>query len=332
MNVDFWSWVGVWRVSMAKPLLRFVRVGGQVTLQDTGRRHAMHTGFTEGGAMDLHAYFWSNRLLERHSAAPVFEVTLGNTEIEFLQNCQIAITGADLDAKLNGESLSPWNNYVINRSDILTFGLPKTGLRSYLAVNADIEVERFFDSVSSVVREQMQGVAAQTEIKTGTEILTKEIAEVGLSHSVPKRFIPDYNALLKLELIAGYQFEQFPKEAIKTLLNSTYTISANSNRMAYSLEGPAINHDIQTLASEGIACGAIQIPPDGQPVILLNDRQSMGGYPKVGCITKITAGSLAQRISTAEVVFVLSEMMNSHANFIRLQHFFRNSLGLDRYS
>lgn len=306
---------------MTKPLLTFTKVGGPISLQDLGRRHSMHLGVTEAGAMDIHAMCWANRLLERDVNEPVFEITLGNSQIEFQQDCQIALTGADLNATLNGRAITPWQTYHLKQGDTLEFGFPQTGLRAYLAINAKLDLQNKFNSCALVEREKLADLDSN-KTNNGKQIHASDTISSGLHRVVPKKFIPDYQAPLVIDLIPGYQFDQFPPESIDTLLNKPYQIRSNSNRMAYALEGHAIKHNITSLASEGIAYGAVQIPPDGQPVILLNDRQTMGGYPKVGCVSRLYCGALAQRVAPGEVAFRAVEVGFARERLMEFLRFF----------
>ncbi len=290
---------------MTKPLFRVVRVGGQIACRGLGRQRTMHNGLTEGGAMDRHAARWANHLLGRPTNSPVFEITLGNIELEIEIDCQASITGADLGATLEGVSILPWRTYHLKRGDSLKFALPRSGLRAYMALRAEL----------NTTPEQL--------IDENADVCALEVFESTFDRAVPKRFIPDYHAPLTLQVLRGYQYDQFPDSAIETLLSSEYVIQANSSRMAYRLQGEAITHGISNLYSEGIAYGAIQIPPDGQPVILLNDRQTMGGYPKVGCITRGSGCALSQRMASQPIRFEFADFEEASRVYLEQLRFFK---------
>jgi len=285
-------------------ILQVVQAGPSACLQDLGRRHSTHHGVTEGGVADIHAAMWANHLLGRNMAEPLIEITIGLFTVEFLAECEIALTGADLGATLNDQPFTAWQSQHINVGDRLQFATPKNGLRSYLAINAQLDLTPVFTSFSTVIREKMGGLDGGN-LQVGDQLFGRLAIPQNYDRKVPRQYIPDYSALLNLQLIPSCQFIQFPQHAVDCLETGSYQIQSNSNRMAYSLKGRKINHQISALSSEGIAYGAVQIPPDGQPIVLLNDRQTMGGYPKIGCISKLSGAALAQRFHPTEVSFSL---------------------------
>ncbi|RBP53070.1 biotin-dependent carboxylase-like uncharacterized protein [Arenicella xantha] len=279
----------------------------------------MQNGVTEAGAADIQAFCWANKLLDKAVGSAMFEITLGNLELEFLADCQVAITGADLSATIDGAPVLPWRTYTINAGGRLLFGFPKSGLRAYLAVNAELDLPSHYQSHSSVAHENLVGALNYV---VGKVFNAEQINQATMARGVARRFIPDYQQPLTVEVMLGYQSEDFSQQALEQLFFADYTIRPDSNRMAYRLEGPTISHTIQQLYSEGIAYGAIQIPPDGQPVVLLNDRQTMGGYPKVGCITRLSGSSLAQRMPGTSVKFEPVTIKQSGLQWTRFLRFF----------
>ncbi|OOZ41300.1 hypothetical protein BOW52_04770 [Solemya elarraichensis gill symbiont] len=120
---------------------------------------------------------------------------------------------------------------------------------------------------------------------------------------MPPWAIPDYDAELALGVVPGYQAEQFPDEELEKLFSSGYEVTQNIDRMGYRLSGEAIDSGLDGIISEGICYGAIQIPGDGQPIVLMKDRQTIGGYPKIGSLTALGAAQLSQRGPGALVTF-----------------------------
>ena len=287
---------------MNKPIFEVSESAMHASWQDLGRQGSCQHGVTEGGVMDIQAAMWANNLLGRNVGEPLIEISVGMFEVVFRANCQIAITGADLDASLDDRPITPWSSFLVCPGTRLKFATPRNGLRAYLAIDALFNLQTYFGSVSTVVRENLGGFKDRI-LQAGDTITGIAGRGSVLNRTVPGRYIPDYQAPLTLELISGYQFDQFPKTSIENLLKTEYQIQNSSSRMACILQGEPISHDIQSLLSEGIAYGAVQVPPDGQPVILLSDRQTMGGYPKVGCISRLSAAALAQRLPSARIRF-----------------------------
>lgn len=297
------------------------------TWQDLGRTHSTHHGVGQSGAMDLHAVCWANKLLGYEIDHPLIEITVGLFSVRFNVSCLIAITGADLGITLNGKAIQHWQTQIVKQGDELKFNSAKSGLRAYLAIGAKIELETVFDSASTVIREQLPGLLGRP-LRGGDQLVgvaDMQAATVS-AKQVPSEFIPNYAEPLTLDLIASYQFYQFPKSSIDQLLTSEYQIQPNSSRMAYLLKGNAIEHSLTSLASEGIAYGAIQVPPDGQPVILLNDRQTMGGYPKLGCISRLSGSALSQRFAPTTVRFKLVSVDGANQSYKKLLNFFSSSV------
>ena len=296
------------------------------TWQDLGRTHSTHHGVGQGGVMDLHAACWANRLLGREISQPLIEITMGSFTCQFQTSCQIAITGADMNATLNGNAIQNWQTQWVSAGDELKFNNVKFGFRAYLAIDADITLDTIFNSSSTVIREQFPGLLGRA-LGVGDQILGKanESHKNLANKQVPDTFIPNYSEPLTLELIPSYQFYQFPKRSVDKLLHSEYYLKADSSRMAYLLKGEKVEHSIRSLASEGIAYGSVQVPPNGQPVILLNDRQTMGGYPKLGCISRLSGAALSQRFNPSSVRFKLISIEEANKKYTNLLRFFTNT-------
>ncbi|MCB5162989.1 biotin-dependent carboxyltransferase family protein [Marinomonas algarum] len=273
---------------------KVIKPGLLALLQDLGRHGHQSIGLTTGGPMDEVAFRWANALLDNTPNAAQIEITFGMLSLEAQADTSIAITGADLGATLNGKSIMPWQTYPMRKGDLLAFHQPIWGLRAYLAVKGGFLCEPILGSVATVLREKIGGLTGKGDKLQKGDVLTYP---TGLSHqqrSVPRRAIPNYG-LKEIAVILGYQYQSFSPLERAHFFSSDYGISSNSDRMGYRLEGNAINSATKGIISEGIAYGAIQIPKDGQPIVLLRDRQTIGGYPKIGCVTRISGSILAQQ-------------------------------------
>ncbi|CAE6939157.1 biotin-dependent carboxyltransferase family protein [Vibrio sp. B1FLJ16] len=275
-------------------------------IQDFGRFGLGHIGITQGGPVDSYAYNWANYLLGNPVNCSTIEITLGNASFVALHNCHLAICGGDLNATVDGERISNWSDFNLKKGQQLRFGMPKNGLRAYLAVKGGFGIQEHLGSASTVTRESLGGLDAKgSPIKSG-DILP--FTPHPLSQQKPRqitfRFKPDYNLPVKLRVIESYQSEDFDDKVLETFYSSEFTISPDSNRMGYRLEGNIIQPPYNGVLSEGIALGAIQIPDDGNPIVLLNDHQTIGGYPKIGCVARIDLPRLAQAKPGQKVEFV----------------------------
>lgn len=301
--------------------------GWQSTIQDAGRSGYFRQGLSEGGALDEHAFRWANKLLENDAGAACIEILMGKFEAEFGADATIAITGADIPVTLKGEKLEHWCSHRVRRGDVIRFGQARSGLRVYLGVAGGWQTPHQFGSRSVVMREQLGGLDGGP-LKQGDRLPFKPQINPPLRR-VPQVHRPDYLQALTVKVIPGYQFEQFSVAARRTFEIAEYQITSDINRMGYKLSGPAVAAESRKLASEGIAHGAIQIPPDGQPIILLKDRQTIGGYPKIGCVASLDCARLSQLTPGALVSFEFTDVDRIQAERRLFDRFFKHSQWVD---
>ncbi|MGC8853831.1 MAG: biotin-dependent carboxyltransferase family protein [Halothiobacillaceae bacterium] len=275
--------------------LRVIKPGILALPQDGGRRGVMHTGLTQGGPLDLHAWAWANRLLDNPWGAGTLEIHYGGLELQAEDDLWLALTGADLEARIDSTPLAPWQSFLLRRGQHLRFGRARHGLRAYLAVAGGFAIDG-----PTIPREGLGGLHGNGRSLAIGDRLPCIPGLTRRPRAVPSRFRPDYSALLTLRLIPGAQFGAFGTKARARLFGQTWHLSPRSDRMGARLEGAPLKSP-SGLVSEGIALGAVQVPPDGQPIILLNDRQTLGGYPKLGAIHPLDLAALAQRPSGTEL-------------------------------
>ena len=273
---------------------KVLKPGMLTLLQDLGRHGYQHLGVTSGGPMDEVAFRWGNALLDNPDNAPQLEITFGMLSLEATQPTSIAIAGADLGATINGETVMPWQTYEIKTGDVLNFQQPKFGLRAYLAVKGGFLATPVLGSVATVMRESLGGFDGKGSKVQKGDLLPFHATSNHTPRHLPRLAIPNYEQA-EIDVVTGYQYTRFSGLDRARFFNSDYTLSQNCDRMGYRLEGQAVGQDQPGIISEGIAYGAIQIPSDGNPIVLLRDRQTIGGYPKIGCVTSISGGLLAQK-------------------------------------
>ena len=296
-------------------------------LQDRGRHGMQHLGISPSGAADQHAFAWACRLLGNPQSAAALEITLGSVRLVCHDTTSFALTGADLNARIDGQPISPWCCHTIKSGQTLEFGLPRNGLRAYLAVPGGFQGPLVHGSRSTSVREKLGGLHGAGQALQAGDILAFESAQVA-PRCTPTRFIPDYRSELTLRVLPGYQFSAFSDNDIERLLAGSYAVSADSDRMGYRLDGHAIGTNLPTIVSEGIAYGAVQVPPNGQPIVLLADRQTIGGYPKLGCVATHDACMLAQRMPGAAVRFTLTDRHKAACERQAFEAFFSAKSGI----
>ncbi|MCG7199434.1 biotin-dependent carboxyltransferase family protein [Marinobacter pelagius] len=280
-----------------QPGFTFTKPGFLTLLQDGGRRGAMHMGLATGGAMDRHAWAWANRLLGNPYGTPALEITFGGVEFRSHLDTQIAVTGAEVQCAVNREPRALWSTINLKAGDTVSLSAPKRGVRTYLAVLGGFQVKPGLGgSCATFTREGTGGLQQDGRpLNAGDHLPCSENQATVPNRKVSDHWRPDYREELELSVIPGAQIDRFPARVLETFFSEPYTLTPQTDRMGARLKGPALETTGQTLISEGTSLGAIQVPSDGQPILLLNDRQTIGGYPKLGAVTPRSLDALAQR-------------------------------------
>ncbi|MBC3504701.1 biotin-dependent carboxyltransferase [Pseudomonas sp. SWRI59] len=255
-------------------------------LQDAGRFGVRHLGVTQGGALDWVAMHWANWLLGNPLGAPVIEVALGGFSVVAEQDCVLALAGADLDTRVDEQPLAPWRSFALAKGQRLTLKQPKQGVRAYLAAPGGFQAESVLGSCATVVREALGGIDGRGEALGKGQVLAFAGSAPAL-REVPEALRPVYSAKPVLDLVMGAQIGDFSGMSLFEAFNSDWTLDSRADRMGIRLLGPQLVYQSAAMISEGIPLGAVQVPPDGQPIVLLNDRQTIGGYPRLGALTQL---------------------------------------------
>ncbi|WP_323614581.1 biotin-dependent carboxyltransferase family protein [Pseudomonas putida] len=271
-------------------------------LQDAGRFGVRHLGVTQGGALDWVAMNWANWLLGNPLGAPVVEVALGGFTVVAEQDCVLALAGADLDARVDDQPLAPWRSFALAKGQQLTLKQPKQGVRAYLAAPGGFEGEAVLGSCATVVREALGGTDGRGAALGKGQLLAFAGTQPAL-REVPEVLRPHYRQKPVLDLVMGAQIGDFSGMSLFDAFNRDWTLDSRGDRMGIRLLGPQLVYQGAPMISEGIALGAVQVPPDGQPIVLLNDRQTIGGYPRLGALTPLALAQLAQCMPGAAVRF-----------------------------
>ena len=285
--------------------LEVVRPGAQSTVQDSGRRGYRHHGLAAGGALDLISYCWANKLLDNPRNAACLEIVLGGFHGIARGSLQIAITGAATSVTINGQPVDQWQTLNLNDGDELAIGHSGRHRLIYLALAGGLDSPEQFGSRSVVVREKLDG---RGPVQAGDRLAPLQPRQQVPERTVPDHHRPDLGEETVIRLIPGYQHPQFQRADIIRLTTSSYTVGDQSDRMGFRLQGTPLSSPPPGIISEGIAQGSVQIPGDGQPIVLLNDCQTIGGYPKPGVVPALDCGLLAQQLPGAGVRFELCDL------------------------
>ena len=286
--------------------IKILDAGLLTTVQDLGRYGFQRYGVSASGVMDEYSAKIANKLVGNKVGEAVLETTLKGVQIEFLQNTVVAITGGNCDVTLNGTKIELWQSYLVNRGDILKMGICRSGLRNYLAFAGGIDVPIIMNSKSTNLKAKVGGF-------NGRKLMTGDILSVGVGSleaplTLNKHYTPTYSKDIKVGVILGQQDDHFTEAGIKTFLNETYTVTQESDRMGIrlsSVSGATIEHkNGADIISDGITFGAIQVPGSGQPIVMMADRQTTGGYTKIGNVISSDLAKLAQATPGTKVKFV----------------------------
>ncbi len=279
-------------------------------LHDRGRYGAHKLGLTSGGPLDFVAFDWANRLLENDTNATCLEVGFGGLTLEAQVSTSFTITGADAPCKLNGKTIEQWQTCDIDAGDQLEIGFATAGTRCYLGVSGGFNIAPSFGSSSTVLREKIGGLHGD-KLQAGDQ-LPCDSALRSQHYRVEESDRPSYGDEASLRVVKGYQQAAFDPVQQWRFFNSEYTLTDRCDRMGFRLEGENVHSDMVSMLSEGICLGAIQIPADGQPIVLMNDRQTIGGYPKIGSVIALDCARLAQMSPGSRVRF--DEVSIEHAH------------------
>jgi antagonist of KipI len=260
------------------------------------------------GAADRYALRLGNLLVGNDERDAAIEVTIGGAEFEFTSPAIFAVTGADLSPTLNNIPIAMWETVsavVGDRLSLMSPAGPDSGLRAYVNLSGGFDTPHVLGSRSTHIGARLGGIEGRA-LEPDDQIPIGPVTNPALpGRRVPEDLLPQYGGDIVARVVPGPQDDLFDLDATATFYNSTYTVSDKSDRMGCRLQGPEIPaidgaHDI---VSDGVLSGAIQIPGDAQPIILLADRQTTGGYAKIGVIASVDLALVAQASPGATVRF-----------------------------
>ncbi|MEL7558895.1 biotin-dependent carboxyltransferase family protein [Stutzerimonas chloritidismutans] len=269
------------------------RSGALASLQDGGRFGVRHIGVTQGGAADWVSHAWANWLLGNPLQATTVEITLGNLTLLAEADGCLALSGADLAATVEEQPIAAGRSFTIRKGQRLRFGTPLRGVRAYLAAPGGFAAPLLLRSCATVRREQLGGLHGDGQPLTEGDRLTYSGGSARARELCPEQNPPLFTDT-PLEVVLGAQIGDFSGQSLFDVFNRPWTVDQRADRMGVRLLGPVLRSSRLSMISEGVPLGAIQVPPDGQPIVLLNDRQTIGGYPRLGALTPLAVARLAQ--------------------------------------
>ena len=272
-------------------MIEIIEAGNLLSIQDLGREGYQKFGVPVGGVMDKYSAILSNYLVGNKENTPLLEFLFGNVKIKFLSTVSFAV-GANAEVFLNEDSILPWKVYIAKKNDILKISRLKNGVYGYISFSGGLACKKIFGSCSTYPRAGWGRYLRRGDMikLQNPTIYTPPIREI------PKELIPIYSPNPIVRVIIGPHEDHFTKEGIETFLSSAYRVTEKSDRMGYRLDGPTIQHSNKgaDILSNAIPLGAIQVPPDGKPIVMLADHQTTGGYATLGVVISADISNVAQ--------------------------------------
>jgi biotin-dependent carboxylase-like uncharacterized protein len=302
---------------MPQQVFRIITPGPLTTVQDGGRVAARAYGVPEGGAMDVFALRAANTLVGNHSLAPALEVTLGGLVLEAVAPCLVAVAGASLDLRCGGRSVPLWTACLLKAGERIELGRPRFGARAYIALAGGVAVDEVLGGFGTYLGGGFGGLGGRAlraqDVIYGDGSAAQERAMLAGRWLPPERRLP-YGPAAQLRVIPGPHTRAFPAEARATVLSAEYRVGAQSNRMGYRLAGPPLTARLGAVVrSLGVAPGVIQVPPGGEPILLMADAQTTGGYPIIATVISADLPLAAQLVPGGALRFSAVSLREAHS-------------------
>jgi biotin-dependent carboxylase-like uncharacterized protein len=287
--------------------IRVRQPGLLTTVQDTGRFGEYAIGMPPSGAMDVFSYQVGNYLVGNEEGAAGLEITYFGPELEFTQDTVIAMTGAEMPPKINGEEAPTWETLQVEEGDVLSFDYLKNGARSYLAVAGGIDVPVFMHSRSTYTLIGLGGHEGRT-LQEGDELKfgeAPENADGQVGKRVDADHIPTYPKEAELRVIIGLASYRLTEESMEEFLTVEWTVTPDADRVGYRYRGGELKFvereqpagagsDPANVVDFGYPIGSIQVPGGVEPIVLMNDAVTGGGYATIGTVISADRDNLAQ--------------------------------------
>ncbi|PEV58478.1 KipI antagonist [Bacillus cereus] len=323
-----------------------LHAGMFTTVQDLGRSYYQQFGVSVGGAMDKNALRLINMLVGNEENEAGLEMTILGPKLLIKKTTLLAIGGVDMEPLLNGERIPLWRPILAEEGSMLCFGKVKSGCRAYVTFAGGIHIERTMGSKSTYIRAAIGGIEGRMlkkgdcfQIGTYSEMANRFIQDLQKDERIKTKWVisnsvlPKYKKHPKLRVIADFEYDQFTEESRKAFFTKEYKVSNYADRMGYRVEGEVLNRiEEKEILSSPVTFGTIQVPIGGQPIILMADRQTTGGYPRMGNIISVDLPLLAQlkpgdyvsfekiTLEEAEQLYIEQEVnMNLLKKFIALR-------------
>ncbi|MCP2042176.1 biotin-dependent carboxyltransferase family protein [Pontibacter sp. HSC-36F09] len=311
--------------------LETLKPGMLTTLQDKGRYGHQREGIITSGAMDTFACRVANMLAGNADDEAVLEITLVGPTIRFTEDQLIALTGADLSPELNGERVAMWRPLLVKKESILSFGAPVSGCRAYLAVSGGFAIPKLMGSYATYLQAGIGGykgralqardlIPCNSPTPAGIALFPQMAGAdyAAASWTPDPQFYPNYTSNPTLRVIKGPEYELFSGNSQEQIWTERFQVSAQSDRMGYRLQGVSLYLSEEAeLISTAVTFGTVQVPPDGNPIVLMADHQTTGGYPRILQVVRVDLPILAQVVPGQTITFEEVSLEEAQQLYIR---------------
>lgn len=292
-------------------MIRVADPGPQTTVQDLGRLGQLRQGIPPSGPVDVRAFLIANRLVGNADGAAGLECTLVGPRFSAEGPCAIAVTGAEVPVTVNGETAPTHATLVLKSGDAVRIGAARAGVRAYVAFSGGLDVPLALGSRATFLRGRLGGVDGRSLKRD--DVLRLLPARIPTPRALSPAASTGLEAEPEIRVVLGPDVERFTEEGVAAFLGGPYELLPQSDRMGARLRGAKIAHARgPDIISDGIALGSIQVPGDGQPIVLLVDRQSTGGYTKLATVCSFDIGRIGQVKPGQRVRFRAIDIAEAH--------------------
>ena len=276
-------------------MIKVIDPGFYTSIQDKGRFGFQNYGIPVSGCMDENSAEIANQILGNLTSSALLELTMTGCSLEFKKDTIIAVTGSDMNAKLNGSSIQMYNKIDVKKGDLLSFDRFEYGFRTYIAFQGGIKSEKVMKS-----RSMYNGITKSFKIQKNDKIVLNN--SINKSRSTNQEKIQKLILSDNIECYKGPEFHKLSKENKENLLKKQFSISNNHNRMGYILN-EKIKNNIKPIITSHVMPGTVQLTPGGKIIILMRDCQTTGGYPRILQLTNSAINILSQKMTNSEIKF-----------------------------
>lgn len=307
--------------------IEIIDPGPLATVQDKGRFGYQHMGVPVSGAMDQWALRIGNLLVGNSDNGAAVEITMGGFICSFLQDTFFTITGPGESASLNGASIAYWQPVTAARGDLLVISGSERGMREYLCLAGGVDVPEVLGSRSTYLRGKFGGFGGRA-LRRGDALHTGQPSG-RIVQKCPLKLIPVYQRNPVVRIVKGPQEDSLSPKGWKALLGGTYRMTDRTDRMGCVLQGPMIEHEKSAdIISDGIALGSIQVPGNGQPMVLMADRPTTGGYAKPATLASFDVPLIAQASVGEEIRFRTISLLDARETYLKQEYHLRKFFAL----